>query len=67
MLNVLVLFLDNLIARQHDEVLFVDNRIEKLDQGTCVVQVRCVELSRKILLNLEKLHLCVVNALKQAN
>ena len=65
MFHVLVLFLNNLVTRQHNEVLFVDNGIEKLDQGTRVVQVRSVELSRKILLNFEQLHLCVVNALNK--
>ena len=63
MLDILVLLLYDFITWQHDEVLLVNDCIEKLDQCTCVVQVGSVELGRQILLDLKKFHLSIVNAL----
>ena len=53
MLDILMLLLDNLITWQQDEVLLVNNRVEKLDHASCIVQVCSVELGRYILLNLK--------------
>jgi len=44
MLDVFVLFLDDLITREHYKVLPVDKRVEKLDQGSCVVEEYPVKL-----------------------
>lgn len=65
MLDILMLLLDNLITWQQDEVLLVNNRVEKLDHASCIVQVGSVELGRYILLNLKKFHLSIINALKK--
>ena len=46
MLDILMLLLDNLIAWQHDEVLLVNNRIEKFDHTSCIVEVSSVKLGR---------------------
>ena len=65
MLDILVLLLNNFIAGQHDEVLLINDCVEKLDQRPRIVQVGCVELGRQILLNLKKLHLGVIDALRK--
>lgn len=44
-------------------MLFVDNCIEKLDQSSCIVQVGGVKLRGDVLLDLQKFHLCVINAI----
>ena len=51
-LHVLVLFLDDLVAREHDEVLGVNHRIEQLDERARVVQVDRVEGHGELLLDL---------------
>lgn len=63
MLHILVLLLNNLITWEHDEVLLVNDGVEKFDHGASVVQVGSIELGREILLDFEKLHLGVVDAL----
>lgn len=63
MLNVLVLFLDNFVARQLNEVLFVDDVVVEQDQSAHVVQVGTVELEGVVLLNVKQTHLDIVNQL----
>ena len=66
-LDVLVLLLDNLVTWQLDEVLLVDQRVKQADQSTGVVEEHCVELRGQVLLNLQQLHLGVIDALKRQN
>ena len=61
MFDVLVLLFDNLVSRQHYELLFVDYAIEKLDKGACIVEVCREEFSRETLFKFEQLHLRIIN------
>ena len=45
MLNIFVLFLDDLVTRQHYEMFLINNSDKELDEGPSVVEVRRIELS----------------------
>jgi len=60
-LDVFVFFLNNLIARQVYELVFVKDLIEQCDHSTHVVQHRCVVGHSCVLFSVEELELHIVD------
>ena len=46
-------------------MLLVDDGIKELDHGSGIVEVRCVEFGREVLLDFQELHLGVINQLQR--
>lgn len=63
-LDILVFLLNDLVARQHNEVLFVDDPVEKTHHNACAAQVGDIEFLTPHLLYISKLNLAVINKLK---
>jgi hypothetical protein len=62
-LDVRVLFFYDLVSWEEDEVVAVEERVEKADKATQVVQVNGLELETMVLLDVEETQLEVVQGL----
>lgn len=67
MLDILVFFLDDLVARQQYEVLLVDHSIEKTHKTARAAQVGYIKFLAVHLLHISQFNLTIVNKLKFIN
>lgn len=61
MTHVLVLLLSDLVARQQNKVLFVNDIVEEQNERAHIGQIRSVELQRSVLLNVKQIYLSVID------
>jgi len=64
MLDILVFFLNDLVTRKLNEVIFVYDPVEKTNHYSCATQVCDIEFLAPNLLDISKLNLTIINKLK---